>query len=237
MSASPRRVTSDGVVDVTLSLNYNGDGVFGMFALTQMFAWLELESAIGYDWAKTLIETPDETGPVYRSCVVPSSALGKAHAASEQSGSEENAAADEAVEIDLGQEIQEQEIAKDGSAGSSSGDVMITEMAAFQAALEKQTWLKQRNVFDLHALHQNLSMLRFAMEQDLLPKDAHDDILIELLHVAPPGGKTTDDVDEKRRLHQHRKKARRYSNRFIADGEVLRDFPTTFLLDSRKINV
>jgi hypothetical protein len=55
---------------------------------------------------------------VYRSCVVPSSALGKAfcaHVACEQSGSEENAAADEAVEIDLGQEIQEQEIAKDGS--------------------------------------------------------------------------------------------------------------------------
>ena len=111
MSASARRVPS---VEDTLSLDLNGDGAFGLFALTQMFAWLELESAVGYKWAKTMMEDPNETGAVYRSCVVPSSALGKALAASNQSGSEKNVAADEPIEIDPRKDNQEQEIANDG---------------------------------------------------------------------------------------------------------------------------
>jgi hypothetical protein len=112
---------------------------------------------------------------------VPSSALGKAHAASEQSGSNEKAAAVAAVVID--QDNQQEEVASDGSAGFNSGGDFVTEMATFEAALKKQTWLKQRSVFDWHALHQKLSLLRFAMNKNLLAKDAHDDILIQLLNV------------------------------------------------------
>ena len=75
------------------------------------------------------------------------------------------------------------------------------------------------------------------MVKNLLAKDAHDDILIQLLNVPPPGGLPTDDADQKRRLDFHRKKARRRSTELLLDCEVLRDFPTIFLLDSREIHL
>ena len=220
------------------ALNGNDDAAFGIFALSHLFEWLQLQSVITYKFAKELTGALDETGATYKSCVDYSSSVGKAffdQAASEQSGSIEKAAAVRAIEID--QENEQEEVASDGSAGSNSGGEFVTEMATFEAALKKQTWLKQRTVFDLHALHQNLSFLRFAKDKNLLPNDAHDDILIELLDVPPPGGRTTDDVDQKRRLDAHRKKARGKANLLIADGEVLRDFPTIFLLNSRGVNI
>ena len=73
------------------------------------------------------------------------------------------------------------------------------------------------------------------MDKGILEKNAHDDILINLLGVQPPCGKAYDKMDQERRLDRHRKKAQRLSSELLLDCQVLRDFPTLFLLDSRQI--
>ena len=132
------------------ALNGNDDGAFGIFALSHLFEWLKLQSVMKYEFAKELTGALDETGATYKSCVDYSSSVGKAffdQAASEQSGSIEKAAAVRAIEID--QENEQEEVASDGSAGSNSGGEFVTEMATFEAALKKQTWLKQRTVYSI----------------------------------------------------------------------------------------
>jgi len=214
-----------------------GDGAFGVFALNSLFVeWLHLETVKPLESAKELTKNPEESIE-YRSCVVHDSSLGiafRADAASPLSV-EKTPSAAEVMVFDEGQAVVNE--VNDGSAGSNSRETMVTEIATFGAALSKQTWLRQRSVFDLDALHQDLSLLRFAKDKGILEKDAHDDILINLLGVQPPRGNASDEMDQERRLDRHRKKARRLSSELLLDCQVLRDFPTIFLLDSREISL
>ena len=202
-----------------------GDGALGAFALRSIFdEWLHFENFMPFETAKGLTKNPGESHD-YISWAVPESLLVKAFLA--------NAARNAGV-MEVEKEPPAVNEAIDGSA-KATDIAMVNEIATFRAALQKQTWLRQRSVFDLDALHQDLSLLRFAMDKGILEKDAHDDILISLLGVQPSRGKGHDEMDRERRLDLHRKKARRISSELLLDCKVLHDFPTIFLLDSREI--